>query len=237
VRFSPKLVPTLATLIVFPILLSLGFWQLHRAEFKQTLLATYQSRAQKLPLTLNKIRPNKDYKYYRIKITGHYDTAHPFLLDNRSHQHRIGYQVLIPFVPDNSKRALLINLGWIPRARDRKQLPALKTVPEDQTISGKIYLPTKNPFSLSEAHDHSSSWPKVIQTIQLKKLATTVNYSFYPFVVLLSPKAAHGYVRSWKPINVSPNKHLGYAVQWFALALALLIIFIVVNIKRESKKS
>jgi len=56
-------------------------------------------------------------------------------------------------------------------------------------------------------------------------------------VILMDADAPDGFERVWQ-INVGfgPERHLGYAVQWFALAAAVLIIYVVVNLKRASKK-
>jgi surfeit locus 1 family protein len=60
-------------------------------------------------------------------------------------------------------------------------------------------------------------------------------------LVLLDPREPDGYVRNWTPPGFPPMRHIGYAVQWFALALTLAVIYIVTNTRkvgaaaRESK--
>ena len=41
------------------------------------------------------------------------------------------------------------------------------------------------------------------------------------YQLLLDPNDADGYVRDWHPGGMDPTRHLGYAVQWFGLALTV----------------
>ena len=52
-------------------------------------------------------------------------------------------------------------------------------------------------------------------------------------LILLDPKEPDGYVRNWAAPGFPPMRHVGYAVQWFGLALALLVIYIVTNFRRS----
>ena len=231
--FTPKLIPTLGFILCLPILLKLGFWQLHRAEYKQQRQQQFESRPLSTPRTLSQLKQVNIEKleYYPITLTGHYDNQHQFLIDNRMHNHRVGYEVLTPFIPNSGQKVLLINRGWVPSTGNRQQLPALITVRGQQTIQGLIKLPPKKTFILN-GRSRAKSWPLLIQTINLKKIASDYHKPLYPFIVLLSPKNQHGYTREWKPITMNAKKHLGYAVQWFALALTLVIIYLVLNIQR-----
>lgn len=234
--FTPNLIPTLGFILLLPLLLKLGFWQLHRAEYKQQLQQQFNSRSIEKPRSLSQLNPAnlEASEYYPIKISGHYDNQHQFLLDNRVHKHRVGYDVISPFIPDKDKKALLINRGWIPSTGNRQQLPTLTNIPGHQTIQGIIKLPPKKTFTLSDRTE-KKIWPRLIQTINLKKIGNDYPKPLYPFIVLLSPNNPYGYTREWKPIVMSPKKHIGYAVQWFALALTLVIIYLVLNIQRQGK--
>ena len=101
--FKPKFVPTFALFLILPIFLSLGFWQLNRAAEKKILLQQYEQRAQR-PLQLSDIKgEGKNYQYFPVVLTGHFDNQHSFLLDNKIYQRQAGYQVLTPFIVNNEK--------------------------------------------------------------------------------------------------------------------------------------
>jgi len=232
--FTPKLLPTLGFIVLLPLLLKLGFWQLDRAEFKQHIQAQYQSSSQAAPLPLSQLNTKniEALDYSPISLTGHYDNAHQFLLDNRVRHRRVGYDVLTPFIPSQGNKIILVNRGWIPSTGDRKQLPRIKQVNGTQHIKGLIKLPMKKFFTLSQ-HTISQTWPRLTQNLNLKKISASYQRPLYPFIVLLSPEAPHGYIREWKPTAMPPKKHWGYAVQWFALAGTLVIMYLALNLKKQ----
>lgn len=235
--FAPRLIPTLVTFIILPLLIYLGFWQIHRGEYKQALLEQYLDRAKAAPISLKELNNLKNlnaehYQYYPLVMTGHYDNQHTLLLDNKTYHKQVGYQILTPFIPDDSKQMVLINRGWMVRNPDRRILPIIPNIQGSQKVIGMIYIPTAKTFLLS--HDISSnSWPRIIQTIAIAQIKTWLERPLYPWVILLSPESANGFVREWNPITVTPYKNYAYALQWFGLAITLLSIFIGVNTRRE----
>jgi surfeit locus 1 family protein len=53
-------------------------------------------------------------------------------------------------------------------------------------------------------------------------------------VLLLDASQADGYERVWEAhLGFSPERHVGYAVQWFALALAAVILFVVTSFRTK----
>lgn len=90
-------------------------------------------------------------------------------------------------------------------------------------------------FRLGE-EEPRAGWPYRIQLIDTEKLEEELGYSLLPIVLLLDKDLPDGFVRDWKPLPLrfGPEKNVGYAVQWFGLAAALLIIYLVVNTKKVS---
>lgn len=226
--FSPRWLPTLATLLVLPLLISLGVWQLHRAAEKRVLQDYYQARAQAAPIDINHLSTiQKDLQFYSVMMTGHFDNAHTFLLDNKFYQHKVGYQVITPFMVKDNNKVVLINRGWIPQGNDRQQLPEILGVKGEVVLRGIVSVPEKT-FTLG--HDNNNLiWPKRVEDINLLVMAKMLQQPVYPFVVLLSTDSPYGFSREWQPFNGKIASHYGYAFQWFALAITLLIIFLAVN--------
>lgn len=229
--FTPRRIPTIFLLIALPILISLGIWQLHRAEEKQHLQNQTRQQATLELKDINK-HPLKNLQYRSIHITGHFDNQHQLLLDNKVMNHRVGYEVITPFFPDNSNRMIMVNRGWIAGTGDRQQLPKISGVSGHQTIQGLIKITPTKAFVLSE-DGNFEQWPALIQAIDMEQLSKLYRKPFYPFIVLLSPQSPGGFVRRWRPIVMPPAKHLGYAIQWFALALTLVIMYFALQTKRE----
>lgn len=233
-EFRPGLWPSITVLLLLALLLSLGFWQLDRAAQKRMLLNAYTARPNAAPVQLTAdFAPGPDWRYRRVQVQGVYDPAHQFLLDNRVYQGRAGYQVLTPLRLAHSDAVVLVNRGWVPQGATRADLPALP-LPSDTLvgIEGLIDFPPDNVFTLGEGEDRDPGWPKVLQRVRLELQAEQLHARVLPMVLLLAPEQPGGFVRAWTPVVIGPERHLGYAVQWFALALALVILYMLANLKR-----
>jgi surfeit locus 1 family protein len=231
--FTPKLVPTLLFLLLLPLLIKLGIWQLHRGAYKQRIIDNFNARGQEAPLSFNKVSSMdpQTIEYYRVILKGTYENRYLFLLDNQIQNHQVGYDVIVPFVVKGEpSKVVLVNRGWVPHGMDRANLPVIKPVFGEQEIRGTIRIPAAKPFLLSHQAG-SLAWPRVIEAIELDKIGKSIPM-LMPFVVLLAPDQSHGFVRAWAPVQVSPQKHYAYAFQWFALALTLVIIYLASNIRR-----
>lgn len=235
VEFRPGRWPTLITILFLGILVSLGFWQLDRAGQKRVLLDQYQSEANPTVLHLDPaMSASSDLQYQYTTTSGHYDERRQFLLDNRIHEGRVGYHVLTPFILDSSSgMAVLVNRGWIPLAGSREQLPDLPLDAGKRDLLGRIRIPSEA-FTLGE-EEVRIGWPYRIQQIDTHQLAGELGYPLLPFVVLLDEAERDGFVRDWRPLTFGPERNVGYAVQWFGLALALLVLYLAANIRTKSK--
>ncbi len=228
-EFVPGLIPTLAVLILTPLLLSLGFWQLNRAVIKQQLLDQFSQRSKQLPQSLAEHEP----AYTPVKVSGNYDNAHAILLDNRIINHQLGYDVIIPFIPEDDKSVLLLNLGWVPKSRCESSQTCkniLNDLPKGKAeITGLAFTPEHN---LVLAHPKSAlQWPLIIEDIRFDELSRLLNRPLYSFTLLLP--GGNGYISHWDIVTtMTPARHRGYAVQWFALALTLLILYFKLNLRR-----
>jgi len=233
-EFAPGLIPTIATIVVLPLLISLGVWQSHRAEFKKQLESQISSRSQLPPIELNTVLSNpKQYEYYNIKLSGHYDNSHQMLLENRFHNHQLGYEIITPLQLSGGD-SVLVNRGWVPRPADSSKLPEINPVNDRQTLTGRIIVPPEKVFDIAKVQYTDNKWPRTLPNISKNSLkAASPNQKHTPFIVQLNPSAKHGYVREWKAVTLSHHKHIGYAIQWYLMAATLIIIFIAVNTRRR----
>lgn len=237
-EFRPALWPTVVTVVLFAFLTGLGFWQLDRAEQKKALITQYGNEQARTVLRLEAdLKSTAGLNYHSAIVTGHYDTRHQFLLDNRTHAGRAGYQVLTPLIIRNSRVAVLVNRGWIPLGQSRGILPKV-TVPEHRRgISGRIKIPPEKVFMLGD-EDPRQGWPWRIQQIRIDALSAELGRPLLPVILLLDAGEPDGYVREWKPVaGFGPERNIGYAVQWFGLAMTLLTIYLVVNTRKVNNDS
>jgi surfeit locus 1 family protein len=172
-----------------------------------------------------------DLQHRAASASGRYDTAHQFLLDNKIYGGRVGYHLLTPLRLGDSGAAVLVNRGWIPLGAGRDLLPDPRVGELSRQVSGRIKIPADDTFMLGE-EELRSGWPYRVQRIDVANMAKELDYMLLPVVLLLDPQQPDGFVRDWNSLPFGPERNVGYAVQWFGLALALMIIYLVVNTRR-----
>lgn len=234
-RFHPGLASTLAVLLLLPLLLSLGFWQLDRARQKAELQAAFAEHFDQAPIPLREIVEPGDFAnlYRRVTASGRYDGERQLLMDNQVRGGQPGYHVLTPLrLVDGA--AILVDRGWIPLGESRQTLPKIALATEPVTVDGWLAQPANPGIRLGDAGGADRRWPRVLQYVDYQRLAAILEYPLHPAILLLEPEAPGGYERDWRPRfgGVGPERHQGYAVQWFALTAALVILYLAVGMRR-----
>ena len=214
--------------VLFAILLKLGFWQLQRAQYKRELISQFHQRSKAAPMMLATVMKNaSEWQYQHVSIVGTFDNQHSFLLDNQFHQHQIGYQVITPLLLAANQASVLVNRGWIAAGTSRNVLPVIEPVMGSMQLQGMVYRPLKPMLVLKQIPLAKNVWPSRIQRLDFTEMQQTLGYPIQAFTILLDSNQAHGFIREWKPVIIPPEKHIAYAVQWFALAATLMIIILV----------
>lgn len=228
------LLATILTLIAVGVMTWLGFWQLDRAEQKLQREKQIEARQQQGFVSLDEISgQNQDLRDQPLRVTGRFETQKVLLWDNRIYEGQVGYEVLGIF--NTSYGNLLVNLGWTPAPRYRDELPDV-ALPQGQiNLQGVVVMPQANPM-IRESEQQSTHWPLRIQQPSLVWLEEVVAMPLMPFILQLTDTTEFGYQSNWKPVVMPAQKHYGYAVQWFGLALACLMVFIVALYKKNKGK-
>jgi len=225
--FVPRLVPTLLLLPALAGLVALGQWQLGRAAEKRALEAAF-ARGDDAPAALP-AAPDAAARYLRVDARGHYLATRQFLLDNITQGGVVGYRVLTPLECDDGV-LLLVDRGWVAAGANRARLPDIAVGDGEREVTGRLDLPPQAGIRLAATAE--SGWPRRMSFPRTEALAAALGRPVYPRLLLLDPAAPDGYLRVWRPGGMPPERHLGYAVQWFALALTLLIGCIVVQLEK-----
>lgn len=222
----------LLALVFFCLFSWLGVWQLQRASQKSVLMKSFAARMAQEPLTVQDLAVPQ--RFSRLKLQGKFDAQHTFLLDNKTFHGQIGYEVYTPFKADGLETTILIDRGFIPLHTNRAILPTLQTPAQTVTIIGMLNLPPSY-VALGEMRESErTSWPQRIEYIHLDKIAKLLRTPLFPYIVTIAPNDPAAYAVEWKAVIMGPERHRGYALQWFALALTLLILFFALN--RGDKK-
>ncbi|WP_298628125.1 SURF1 family protein [uncultured Legionella sp.] len=229
-RFTPNwLMIVLATLFI-ALFVRLGFWQIQRSDEKVNMIAAEEALAKQDPIDWDEGK-DKPKQYQRIIVNGTYSPK-VFLLDNQHHQHQFGYDVLSPFeLTDGS--IVMVDRGWIPGTHSRSSLPEVQTPQGLIKIKGSTYFPGKNQWVLGPGTEEKERGITILEILDVKLLSQLLQKKVYPFIIRLDKQDAHGFVREWAIVSMPPQRHLAYALQWFAMALVILIIFVALNLKKK----
>ncbi len=208
-------------------LIFLGYWQLHRAQEKHLLEEKYHHRQAAEARPINELDwMDKDLAFYRVNLSGSYDRQHYFLLDNRMYQGKVGYEVISPFTFDTNK-LVFVNRGWVPQGASRSELPIIAPIEKNVHIVANIYVPSGENFILkADTFSLAAKQPQVIQSVEVAAMAQLFDKQIFPYSIRLAPNAPGLLQRNWAPISIKPEKHRAYAVQWFAMAVALVLLLI-----------
>jgi surfeit locus 1 family protein len=235
-QFKASFFLTVLALAVLALLLSLGFWQLDRAKQKQQLLDLQAARLLLDPVDLSSIDTSEiSLRYLPVKTTGTLDAEHQVLIDNQVRKGQVGYSVLTPLRLNNDQ-AILLNRGWVAMGNDRNHLPDVKIPNIKAAFAGKLdHFPSVG-IKLDMADVLSNGWPAVTQVIDVDKVGKRLGYRVMPYQLLLDKDEPYGYDREWVVMKMGPEKHHGYAFQWFALSVAWVILYFVLTLKKGFKK-
>ncbi len=226
------------TLLVFSLLIKLGMWQSARAVEKEQRLSRIEALTHSQPQDLALLLAQTDGSEAMIndvpvKLNGHFEPNLMFLLDNQTNKGRLGYRVYQVFNVD--KQSVLVNLGWVEGSRNRNELPDIEPMTGEFNLIGNIRFIDIG-VMLAEQNFEQVSWPLRVQQIEINKFSRLINKQLLPFAVFLDKKETVGYQKNWQPVVMPPEKHWGYAFQWFSLALAWLSLMIWAAIKFHKNK-
>ena len=205
---------------------NLGRWQWDRGEQREMqILAFNRGTDRALPLGSRSLAEVP--RFQRVSATGQFDTQRQFLLDNMSYEGQAGYQVLTPFVLTDS-RVVLVDRGWVAFSGFRDRLPDIHwdVASGPTTLIGRVdELPSAGLAQGKAPPSADALWPKVTSFPAAPELAAALGHAIEPRIILLDPKEPNGYVRDWHPPGLEPERHWSYAVQWWAFAGVLFVIW------------
>lgn len=210
--------PPVAAAGLIALFVSLGSWQLDRAAEKNGIAALFEDDAPVARVT--GAMPVTEFQ--NIEARGHYLDEKQVLIDNMFLDGRVGYYALVPFRYAPAEPLLIVNRGWLEKKPGDDALPALGVGGDTRTIRGRAgYLPKVGVRS-RPAFAESADWPRIANYPALGELSAELGEDLLPFVLLLGPEQPDGFLRRWQPGDRGPMMHYGYAIQWFAMAAAVL---------------
>ncbi|MBX3724980.1 MAG: SURF1 family protein [Xanthomonadales bacterium] len=212
--------------------ISLGAWQHGRAGFKRALIAEHEAAGQSDPVEWQRGMAAPDApRFARVRVRGEW-LAPRYLLDNQSRDGRTGVEDFAPLLLADGE-VVLVGLGFLTYADGRRTLPPLPPVPDGG--SGVTGLATPPPaHGLRLGGDWSAGQGagpvRLMPWFDLAAIAADLGRPVAARVVRVDEAPGSPWRRDWRPVEaVPPERHLAYALQWWTMALAVLVIFLVVN--------
>jgi surfeit locus 1 family protein len=227
--FRPMLVPTLMALVMLPVLLGLGTWQLERLHWKETLIATVEQRAQAEPMSLP---PASDWasldmgelEYRPVKLEGQFRPGIEFHYFTQDEEGVAGYAVIAPFNLA-SGGTVLVDRGFVLLKFKEPATRALGQSFEPVTIIAILRSPQPRGYFDGEDEIKKNIWfvrdpGKMAASAELNEVA--------PFLAnLQSPTPEGGYPQPRAATVQLRNPHLQYAITWYGMALVFLPIYLI----------
>lgn len=239
---------TVLTLLLFPGLIALGFWQLDRADEKADIAQRESQRAMAAAVSLAQLTElaEDELAFRKVTVSGHYVEDAVILLDNQIRDGRYGHDVYGVFYDQPSEQYVLLNRGWVAGDSSRRSLPEVDVPSGEFTLSATAYVPPGEPYLLAQDQFAGLQWPLLVQTAASDALHELLQDEFagrfFATELRLAAEDPTGFRRDWVVVNVSPEKHQGYALQWFTMAAALLLFFVfrssnILSFRRKSSSS
>lgn len=235
-HWTPHWGMVVLVLILVPLTVSLGFWQLQRADEKRTLLAEHEARSVQPPLDISTGLPPADehLRYREVTLAATIDNERVFLLDNRPRRGQQGYEVHVLATALNRDGSptgfhILVNRGWIGTGLDRRQLPLIPAVAGQVRLRGYLYQPPSAAIVLAADAWADNDWPLVVQSVDPERMAQHLGVDLSSYTLRLAPADLAALEADWPIVIDGPAKHLGYAVQWFSMAAVLLLLAVFAN--------
>ena len=232
-QFRVSLWPTAAAIFFIIVTVMLGNWQLSRAQEKEDRQTQLNQLSQQpvISIPTSSIRL-EDYQFRKVEVQGTYVPTHTIYLDNKINRGRAGYQIITPVRLGESSMHVLINRGWVVAGRTRSELPDIPTPAGKVKISGIVESPTIRTLELSTETVSGQVW----ENLHLDRYRKATGLTLQPLVVLQENDVQDGLLREWTRPDSGASRNLGYAFQWFSMALAIIILYLVLNVKRNHPK-
>ena len=193
-------------------LLSLGFWQIYRLNWKLELIEQIENSLKNDPVELSNVEKKN---YLRIKTSGDIDFDKQIYLYNLNDAGKPGFEVVNPIKIGDEN--YLMNRGWIPF--EKKDLPEINLVDQNQIV-GTLLLQTKASSFKPENDIQNNYW----FTLNRADIAKFTGRNFSEYVIYLN-----GDYKIPNPRVITAkisNNHKKYAITWFSMAISILLIYL-----------
>lgn len=231
------MIATVLLVLLLALFFRAGFWQLDRAAEKTAVLERYSAAAGDAPIgTLIADEDAADMRFRSVRLQGRYVPDRQILLENMTDGGRNGYQVLTLF--RSGERHVLVNRGWLPADGDRRKLPYIDVSDAARTVTARINALPSPGLRLDAPAENADGWPRRMLFPTSVQLEAALGVELPAYQLQLAATEPDGYLRDWHAVASGPEKHLGYALQWFSFAALACIFYLILMIQwRRSERA
>ena len=216
-----RLAATIFYIFFAIIFVFLGFWQINRGNEKAEIIEAFeiQQTMQAVEFSAN------SKKWERVYIDGELDAEKLIYIDNIIYKGILGFKVIAPVSIEDNK-IMLVDFGWIKQPQSRDEVSFL-SISKNKNISVTGVLEAPEMGLILSDDIFTNTWPKISQSKSISALESLFKEEIIQFILLSDYRNEADFVYL-KPVvaNMPPVKHYGYAGQWFAMFIALSIMYL-----------
>ncbi len=163
-----------------------------------------------------------------MSLSGHYLNEQSVFLIYQTFQDQLGYEVVTPFQLADIDQIVLVSRGWSGITSYAELAAALPRIEGPVTLQGQIFVPTLAQASQTNTR-WDLPWPLLIRYLNIAEIAPLFNVPVFPYVVRLAPQQPGVLLRHWPVVLVDSGRNFSYALQWFSMALALILVSLLLS--------
>lgn len=212
------------------LLLNLGLWQLDRLGEKRAIARAMQQRLEEPALALQAVpvrsAPLSEeqadaLENLRVTVQGRYWNEASFVVAFQFFQGAPGFELITPFEIEGSRALVLVSRGWVAPGPGEDGMPYIVPIVGEQRLFGQLHVPE---LRQGRTQVEGDAWPLRFRYLDIDRAAQLLERPLLPWVLRLAPGETGVFARHWPAVTVNTRIHIQYALQWFAMALIVLII-------------
>lgn len=237
---TTALVGWAVALVLIAIGCTLGSWQLRRMHQKETMLAQVDAvlRERVAKPLASAADPARKDGYDWAAGNGRFLSQPAWLLDNQQRDGRPGVRVFRLFQPQAASMPMLVDMGWLP-VDGARMMPKVGPASSEAIEVRGLLLPPPSRGLMSGAETLTDEGQYLVIALDAARIAARAGVpAIAPRVLRLDPAMPIGHARDLDvlPNTLPPERHLGYAVQWFALAATVLVIAVLLTLRHIRRR-
>ena len=209
-------------IIFVPITISLGLWQIERANEKKVIISNYDKLLVSTPIALQKEQPLENWQ--PIETVGAYQDLVVYE-DNAINSGKAGFKVYHLF-QNGDGTFIFVHRGFIERNLIKNNLPRIDTPVGKKNIKGTTLFKQNNTFVKNIEESDIRIIQEFNTSVLIERFPILKDRYLHPLLFNLDVRDADKFQPIEKPVNMTATKHIGYAIQWFGLCAALIILTI-----------